>query len=88
MQRWSDLYVFCLYASKDRHESPLRLEQWEFYILPTYVLNEQCGEQKSITLNSLLSLSPIKATYEELQDVIDNIQIHSTSVHGLSTDCP
>lgn len=78
MQRWSDLYVFCLYASKDRNESPLQLEQWEFYILPTYVLNEQCGEQKSITLNSLLSLSPVKATYEELQEAIDNLQVRST----------
>ena len=78
VKRWSDLYVFCLYASKDRNESPLQLEQWEFYLLPTSVLDRQCGEQKSITLSSLLSLSPVKATYEELQEAVENINIAST----------
>lgn len=78
MKRWSDLYVFCLYASKDRNESPLQLEQWEFYLLPTYVLDERCKNQKSITLNSLLALSPVKTTYEGLQDAIDNLPVRST----------
>ena len=63
VKRWSDLYVFCLYASKDRSETPLQLEQWEFYLLPTSVLDIRCKDQKSISLSSLLSLSPAKATY-------------------------
>ncbi|WP_195420824.1 ImmA/IrrE family metallo-endopeptidase [Faecalicatena contorta] len=78
VKRWSDLYVFCLYASKDRNESPLQLEQWEFFLLPTYVLDEQCGEQKSITLSSLLSLSPVKTTYDGLRDAVDNLSTSST----------
>lgn len=77
-ERWSDLYVFCLYASKDRAETPLHLEQWEFYVLPTEVLNQKCGNQKSISLNSLISLHPEKVTYEDLQETIENIAIGCT----------
>lgn len=78
VKRWSDLYVFCLYASKDRSETPLQLEQWEFYVLPTSVLNAQCYSKKSITLNSLLTLSPAKVTYEDLYDTIENISLNAT----------
>lgn len=77
VKRWSDFYVFCLYASKDRNESPLQLEQWEFYLLPTFVLDRQCGEQKSITLSSLLSLSPVKTSFEGLQDAVENLSTNS-----------
>lgn len=77
-KRWSDLYIFCLYASKDRNESPLQLEQWEFYLVPTYILDKECGEQKSITLNSLLSLSPVKTTYDGLKDAVDKLSTSST----------
>lgn len=78
VKRWSDLYVFCLYASKDRSETPLQLEQWEFYLLPTSVLNIRCKDQKSISLSSLLSLSPTKATYEELREAVENLDLGST----------
>lgn len=77
MRRWSDLYVFCLYASKDRSETPLQLDRWEFYVLPTEVLNQKCGNQKSITLNSLLTLHPVKVTYDDLRETIENISITS-----------
>lgn len=75
VKRWSDLYIFCLYASKDRQETPLQLERWEFYLLPTSTINEYCENQKSITLNSLLSLSPIKVSYEELYDTVENLHL-------------
>lgn len=72
VKRWSDTYVFCLYASKERTESPLQLDKWEFYVLPTAVLDTCCGNQQTISLGALLSLSPTKATYEDLAEVIDN----------------
>ena len=81
VERWSDLYVFCLYASKDQSETPLHLEQWEFYVLPTAVLDARCPKQKSISLNSLLSLSPTKVTYEGLQETIENISLSFTPPH-------
>jgi len=73
VKRWSDLYIFSLYASKDKRDSPLQLNQWQFYVLPTEILNRKCGAQKTITLNMLLSLEPQKATYETLNEIVDNI---------------
>jgi hypothetical protein len=45
---------------------PLKLDQWEFYVLSTNRLNNLVGEQKTITLASLLKLSPLKASFAEL----------------------
>lgn len=36
VKRHSDLYVFCLYKALTKDVSPLALEYWEFYVLPTY----------------------------------------------------
>jgi hypothetical protein len=72
--RQSDIYVFCLFACKEKSSSnPLDLTQWEFYILPTKVLNDTCGEQVTITLSSLLRLSPIKANYGDLANKIEEV---------------
>lgn len=72
-ERKSKIYVFCLLDNLNRETvEPLRLEQWKFYVLPTSVLNEHCGEQKTLTLNALKSLEPTEATYETLKSVIDN----------------
>ena len=72
-ERKSKVYVFCLLDNLNRDTiEPLQLEQWKFYVLPTSVLNEHCGEQKTLTLNALKSLEPTEATYETLKSVIDN----------------
>lgn len=73
VKRQSDVYVFCIYASKNKKDSPLQLDQWVFYVLPTSVLNQKCGEQKSISLNSLLALNPKKTNYMNLESVVNNI---------------
>lgn len=73
IKRQSDVYVFCLYASKTKEDTPLLLDQWEFYVIPTYTLNQKCSNQKSISLNSLLSLNPMKTDFGNLQFVIQNI---------------
>lgn len=70
-ERNASVYVFCLLDCLNRNiVDPLRLEQWKFYVLPTSVLNEQCGEQKTLTLNSLKALNPTEATYETLKKAI------------------
>jgi len=62
--RQADLYVFCVLAHKDEETiNPLNLDQWEFYILKTDILNREKSEQKTITLSSLLKLNPIKTSY-------------------------
>ena len=70
-QRWSDFYVFCLLDCKSQKEiNPMDLEQWTFYVLKTKILNEKVGNQKSISLNSLLKLNLKTATFKELKKVI------------------
>lgn len=69
-RRHADVYVFCLLKHKDQATlDPLKMEQWEFYILPTCCLDNYKRSQTSITLNSLQGLTaPI--TYGELREKI------------------
>jgi hypothetical protein len=71
-ERQADVYVFCLLEHKDQETiNPLSLDQWEFYVLATSVLNERLGEQKSISLSSLLKLDPKVVAYGELSEAIN-----------------
>jgi len=73
-KRQADIYVFCVLAHKDKSTvNPLDLSQWDFYVLDTSVLNNKVSKQKTITLSSLLRLSPSQIKYDELANEIDNI---------------
>lgn len=66
-RRQSDVYVFCLFTEKDADKAdPLNLDSWEFYVISTKRLDEQCGDQKTIGLKSLLRLKPEIADYASL----------------------
>ena len=70
-QRWSDFYIFCLLDCKNQKDiNSMKLEQWTFFVLKTEVLNEKVKNQKSIGINSLMKLNPIKAKYNELKKII------------------
>lgn len=75
-KRHADLYVFCHLKHKNQDTiDPLKMEQWDFYVLPTYKLDHYERSQISITLKSLQKLTNpqeynelkvhIKNTYEE-----------------------
>ena len=67
----SDVYVFCIYAETDRNKAdPLILDKWEFYILPTSVIENKCGNQRSISLPALLELGPQKVDYDGIEEAI------------------
>ena len=71
-RRWADFYIFCLLIHKDQSTiNPLDLKQWNFYILETEILNKHKPEQKTIGLNSLLELKPIKCKFSEIMEIID-----------------
>ena len=54
--RVANVYVFCLLKHQDQATlNPLDMSQWEFYVVPTRVLNERKRSQSSITLRSLRS---------------------------------
>lgn len=77
-KRHADLYVFCLLKTKNQEIiDPLRLEQWDFYVLPTYKLNHYTRSQTSITLHSLRKLTEA-VNYSELKIQIENSYAEQT----------
>lgn len=74
-KRTSDLYVFCLYTALSKEQSVLNLDLWEFYVLPTSVLDREKPAQKTISLPSLLKLGPVKTDFSNLGTVIDTIEL-------------
>ena len=75
-KRQADIYLFCVHKHKEQQTvNPLDLKQWDFYLLPAKVLNEKVGNQKSITLSSLLNIGAIPCEYADLHrkivDLVD-----------------
>ena len=68
--RHADLYVFCHLKHKDQNTiEPLKMEQWDFYVLPTCRLDNYERSQSSITINSLKKMTDPKK-YRELKNEI------------------
>lgn len=74
-RRHSDLYVFCVYTALKREQSILDLGLWDFYVLPTSVLDRELPEQKKISLISLEKLNPVKTDYANLGAIIETIAL-------------
>ena len=74
-KRNSDIYVFCVYTALTKDESLLNLDLWDFYVLPTSILNKMSLTQKSIGLQSLLKLGPVKTDYASLAETIETINL-------------
>lgn len=72
-KRHADIYVFCLLKHTDRATiNPLDLDQWEFYVCTTNVLNENHPISKSISLTKLSLLAkPVR--YSALKDEINSL---------------
>lgn len=72
-ERQNDIYVFCLNIGTTKETSnPMNLNNWEFYIIPTKVINDNCGNNKTISLGKVRKLTD-KVTYENIKDNIDDI---------------
>lgn len=57
-KRQADVYVFALLAHTDQETlDPLDVAQWEFFVLPTVILDQRERSQHSITLPSLRKLT-------------------------------
>lgn len=72
-KRHADIYVFCHLKHTDQETiDPMKMEQWDFYILPTHRLDSYERSQSSITLNSLRKLTDPKS-YSEIKSEIGAI---------------
>lgn len=86
--RQNDVYIFCLNTGETMEESyPLNLNNWEFYIVPTAVINEKCGKNKTISLSKIKSLGYSAVKYSEIKSAIDHFaDLHLQKAHGFSNN--
>ena len=76
-KRQADVYVFALLFHKDKETvNPLDISQWEFFVLPTIVLDERERSQHSITLPSLKKLTD-SVSFFELGQAVDKAKDES-----------
>ena len=71
LDRRSDVYVFALHAHKDQSTiDPLDVSQWEFFILPTALINDRLGGAKSISLSVLKGIHGDPAPYDRITELV------------------
>jgi hypothetical protein len=74
LKRQADIYVFCVLARTEQNGlDPLDLDQWDFYILRSNVLDLACPTQKTISLTSLLKFEPIQVKYDGIGIAIQSL---------------
>lgn len=72
-ERQNDLYVFCLLNGTNEEEAwPLEVSHWEFFVVPTCVINEQCADQKTVSLSRVKSFAS-SVSYNELREAVDKV---------------
>ncbi len=70
-QRHADVYVFALLAHRDKATlDPLDVSQWQFFVVPTRVLNEELPTQQSISLAVLERLGAGPHAYAGLRKAV------------------
>ena len=71
-QRNNDVYIFSLYTAKSRRCNILDLSWWEFYIIPTFVLDEnpELAERKTISLKKIKQLNIQPTAFQDLCEEI------------------
>lgn len=69
--RHADVYVFCLLKQCEQERlNPLDLSQWEFYVVPTELINERFGERESITLQCLQEAGIRPMPFEKIRHAV------------------
>lgn len=74
-RRASDCYVFCLYSEKEDRSVArvLNTNKWDYYVVPTRQINEALGDQKTVRLSSIESMTTETVKIERLRDRVDAI---------------
>jgi hypothetical protein len=72
-KRQADIYIFAIQIHKDQKSVDcLNTSQWEFYVLPTHIMNKVAGSQMTIGLTSLKKLcAPIG--FAELPSILEKV---------------
>lgn len=72
-KRQSDLYVFCHLKGNDaKSANPMNLSAWDFYVIPTKLINDRCGDSKTISFSRVKKFAD-PVSYNELNSKINDI---------------
>lgn len=68
----NDLYVFCHYTAKHKRDYMLDLKYWDFYVLPTFRIEQDpsLSKQNTISVYRLKKIGLQPCGFEELYDQI------------------
>ena len=70
-KRQAKIYIFCVHNHKEQSTiDPLDISQWDFYIIPTEILNQKTKTQKTIGLTALIKIGAQKCEYNNLRKEI------------------
>lgn len=70
-KRQADVYVFAVLKHQNKPTiDPLKVEQWQFYVLPTAILDHKHPTQTKIRLSTLVALNPTEATFGQIKTAI------------------
>lgn len=71
-RRQAQVYVFALLHHEDRNTvDPLDVSQWEFFVVPTALLDQRMPGQRTIGLAGLLGLMPRRCRFDGLAEAVD-----------------
>lgn len=71
-KRQSHAYVFCLLKHRDKQTvNPLDLDQWEFYVAPTALLDKHIPTQKTIVFSFFEKYGISPCGYSEIRANVD-----------------
>lgn len=71
--RHSDIYIFCLFTDTDINDyNILNLSSWEFYVVPTSIIDQLFGSRKTLSIDRVRNLGT-KSAYDTLKATVDNL---------------
>lgn len=72
-QRNNDIYVFTLYTATDRRSNILDLSWWQFFVLPTFKIEEDAklSKQKTISLKTVKQLCEAQSFDTLCQSIVE-----------------
>jgi hypothetical protein len=77
-KRQSDVYVFCLLNHRDKLTlNPLDLDQWEFYIVSTALLDKLVPTQKKIALSFFFKKGIQPCRYSEIRSRVEQAIVNA-----------
>lgn len=78
-KRRSDVYVFCLFSNHDRNTAdPIKLEQWNFYVAATALIDKKLGDKKTASIATLERIGVEAYDFYELKMAIYDATTHYT----------